>query len=84
MADHSEDEAYLVLIDRHIEELEERLNALKELIASMVMEGQATRNQSELLINMLTAMKVTQALRAEVFEALNAGDNNSETRPHTN
>jgi hypothetical protein len=74
MSRREEDRAYLALIDRHLTELEQRFNALKEVIASMAVTEQSTRNQSELLITMLKAQQALQALRATEFQALNASD----------
>jgi hypothetical protein len=74
MSRRQEDGAYLALIDRHLTELEQRFNALKEVIASMAVAEQSTRNQSELLITMLKAQQALQALRATEFQALNASD----------
>jgi hypothetical protein len=84
MYSRQEDEAYLALIDQHIEELNDRLKTLKNLITIMVINGQSTRNQSELLVNMLRILKVMQVMRADAVSALNANLEETRSGPGTN
>lgn len=53
MAVRSEDHALMTLLDGHLDELEERIKALKSRMTSMVLEKYETRNQEILLSNML-------------------------------
>jgi hypothetical protein len=84
MYSRQEDEAYLALIDQHIEELNDRLKTLKNLITIMVINGQSTRNQSELLVNMLRILKVMQVMRADAVSALNGNLEETRSGPGTN
>jgi len=67
MSMDAEDAAYIVLVERHISELEERLVALKDVIATMNLEGEDTHNQAELFANMSEAMSAVQRFREEVL-----------------
>lgn len=68
---HPEDDAaYLLLIDRHIEELEQRLDALRELIADMVASDEDTSSQSALLCILLQAIESMKAIKAKEVDAL--------------
>jgi glutaredoxin 2 len=84
MYSRQEDEAYLALIDQHIEELNDRLKTLKNLITTMAINGQSTRNQSELLVNMLRILKVMQVMRVDAESALNANLEETRSGPGTN
>jgi hypothetical protein len=68
---HPEDDAaYLLLIDRHIEELKQRLDGLRELIVDMVARDEDTANQSELLYTLLQAIESMKAIKAKELDAL--------------
>jgi hypothetical protein len=68
---HPEDDAaYLLLIDRHIEELKQRLDGLRELIVDMVARDEDTANQSELLYTLLQAIESMKAIKAKGLDAL--------------
>lgn len=67
---HAEDNAYLLLMDRHIEELKLRLDALRELIIEMVARDEDTASQSELLCTLLRAIESMKAIRAAEMAAL--------------
>ncbi len=66
MSTKVEDAAYLVLVERHISELEERLAALKNVITAMKGEGEDTSNQAELFANMSEAVRAMQRFREGV------------------
>jgi transposase-like protein len=72
MSDRSEGEAYLLSIEQHIRELEKRANALRVLVVAMEAKGQDTRNQSELLTNMLKTIEIASAFRSEATDGLSA------------
>jgi DNA-binding ferritin-like protein len=72
MADKVEDQAYLVFVDRHIEELEERINALRERMVTMGLQSYETQNQQALLSSMLQVREDMEKFRAELVEAFNA------------
>lgn len=63
MAHPVDDEAFLLLLDRHIEELKQRLDALRERIVDMVANGENTSNQSELFCALLNAIKSMKSVR---------------------
>jgi hypothetical protein len=68
---HPEDDAaYLLLIDRHIEELKQRLDDLRELIVDMVARDEDTASQSELLYTLLQAIESMKAVKARELDAL--------------
>lgn len=67
---HAEDDAYLLLMDRHIEELKLRLEALRELIIEMVARDEDTTSQSELLCTLLRAIESMKAIRTAEMAAL--------------
>jgi len=58
-------QAYLGLIDRHIADLEERIQAIKERIAMMKAQGYGTQHQDELLATMLEVLGNVKAIRLE-------------------
>ncbi|GAC1544259.1 MAG: hypothetical protein NVS2B7_18480 [Herpetosiphon sp.] len=72
MADKIEDQAYLVFVDRHIEELEERIVALRRRMSEMVLDEYETANQEILLSNMLETREDMERFRAELIAAFNA------------
>ena len=53
MVDRIEDQANLVFVACHIQELEQRISALREQMATMVLQSYETQNQQALLISML-------------------------------
>jgi hypothetical protein len=68
---HPEDDAaYLLLIDRHIEELGQRLESLKEMISDMVASEEDTSSQSQLLRTLLQAIESMKAIKAKEVDAL--------------
>lgn len=68
---HAEDDhAYLLLIDRHIEELKQRLDELRERIVDMVARDEDTTSQSELFCTLLHAIESMKAIRAREADAL--------------
>jgi hypothetical protein len=71
MPDRIEDQAYLVFVDRHIEELEERINALRERMAKMALQSYETQNQQALLSSMLQVRDDMEKFRLELIEAFN-------------
>jgi hypothetical protein len=75
MANQAQEEAYLILVDRYIVELEGRINALRERILTMVAEGQDTKNQSELLFDMLKALEAVKEVESRALIRLTAYDN---------
>jgi cell division septum initiation protein DivIVA len=60
MLNREEQEAYLGLIDRPIEDLQERINSLKDRISVMQAEGHEKQPQAQLLANMLGVMQSWQ------------------------
>jgi DNA-binding ferritin-like protein len=77
MADKVEDQAYLVFVNRHIEELEERINALRERMVTMGLQSYETQNQQALLSSMLQVREDMEKFRAELVEAFNAKYNDA-------
>ena len=69
MANKLDDGAYVDFIDRHIEELDERIRALKNRMAAMVLEKYEIRNQEVLLGAMLETRKDLGKFRAELVQA---------------
>ena len=67
---HADDDAYLLLIDRHIEELEQRLDALRELIVEMAASDEDTASQSALLCTLVRAIASMKAIKAKELDAL--------------
>jgi hypothetical protein len=53
-----------------IADLSRRITALRERIVVMVHEGQQTRDQSELLVNLLGTLRAAKAARALDLERL--------------
>jgi hypothetical protein len=64
--------AYLVLLNRQIRELQEKLEALKELIAHKVAEGVDTSNQVDLLTDMVHGVNAVERFREELFSNVSA------------
>jgi hypothetical protein len=81
MPNQSEEEAYLLFVELNIKELEERVKALENLIASMKVKVQDTRNQSDLLLNMLRTIKIAQAFYSEATDRLKKDPLERRTRP---
>jgi cell division septum initiation protein DivIVA len=82
MLNKEEQEAYLGLIDRHIEELQERINSLKDRITAMQAEGHDKQPQAQLLANMLGVMQSLKMIRAEASKPLSTGDERMHPRTH--
>jgi len=72
MANKLEDEAYLVFVDRHIEELKERIRALKNRMAAVLLKRYETHNQEVLLCTMLETRKDMERFRAQLVKDFNA------------
>lgn len=68
MEDRVHQQASLVLIDMQIEELEQRLNALQEVIVAMTAAGGDTREQAELMLKMLRMRRALATFRMELKE----------------
>jgi transposase-like protein len=81
MINQSEEEAYLLFVELNIKELEERVKALENIIASMKVKGEDTRNQSDLLLNMLRTIKIAQAFYSEATDRLKEDPLERRTRP---
>lgn len=69
MAAMLEDIEQLGFIDRHIQELEQRIDGLKTRMAAMTLERYDTHNQEVLLIAMLETRKDLEKFRAELVQA---------------
>lgn len=69
MASMLEDLDQLRFIDRHIRELEQRIEGLKSRMAAMTLERYDTHNQEVLLIAMLETRKDLEKFRAELVQA---------------
>lgn len=72
MEDRVHQQASLVLIDMQIGELEQRLNALQEVIVTMAAAGDGTREQAELMLKMLQMRRALATFRTELNEDLMA------------
>jgi hypothetical protein len=68
MAAMLEDIDQLGFIDRHIQELEQRIDGLKTRMAAMTLERYDTHNQEVLLIAMLETLKDLEKFRAELVQ----------------
>ncbi len=71
MAAMLEDVDQISFIDRHIQELEQRIDGLKTRLAAMTLERYDTHNQEVLLIAMLETRKDLAKFRAELMQAAN-------------
>jgi hypothetical protein len=80
MANQAQEEAYLTLVDRYIVELEGRINTLRERILTMVAEGRDTKNQSELLFDMLKALEAVKEVESQALAKLTAYDSHLRLR----
>lgn len=70
MGNIGEDMAHLALVNRHIEELDERIAALGNRMATMTLERYQTHNQEILLSTMLEIRKELEKYRAELAETV--------------
>jgi uncharacterized small protein (DUF1192 family) len=70
MTSIGEQEAALLLLDRQILELNERINALRDVIDRLESEGGDSSNQVQLLSDMLESLHTLQQFRAEVLKTL--------------
>ncbi|WP_194714213.1 hypothetical protein [Noviherbaspirillum soli] len=68
MEDKVHQQPGLVLIDIHIEELEQRLNALQEVIVAMTAAGSDSSEQAELMLKMLRVRHALATFRMELAE----------------
>jgi hypothetical protein len=67
-----DDAAYLVLLDRQTKELEEKVEALKQLTAHMVAEGVDTSNPVDLLTDMAQALNDVERFREGLLSNVRA------------
>ena len=68
MEDRVHQQASLVVIEAQIEELEQRLNALQEVIVAMTDAGGDTSEQAELMLKMLRMRRALATFRMELKE----------------
>jgi hypothetical protein len=78
MEDRVHEQASLFLIDLQIEELEERLNALQEIIVTMTAAGGDTTEPAELLLKMLRMRRALATFKTELRDDVLARHDNSE------
>lgn len=78
MEDRVHEQASLFLIDLQIEELEQRLNALQDVIVTMTAAGGDTREQAELMLKMLRMRRALATFRAEFKDDVMAQRGNGE------
>lgn len=79
MEDRVHEQASLFLIDVQIEELEQRLNALQEVIVTMAAAGGDTREQAELMLKMLRMRRALATFRRELRDDALSPHDNGET-----
>ena len=79
MEDRVHEQASLFLIDVQIEELEQRLNALQEVIVTMAAAGGDTREQAELMSKMLLMRRALATFRRELRDDTLSQHDNGET-----
>ncbi len=79
MEDRMHEQASLFLIDMQIGEIEQRLNALQEVIVAMSADGGDIREQAELMLKMLRIRRALATFRMEVKDGLLAQHGNGET-----
>lgn len=60
--------ARISMVDRQITELQQRLDALREVIADMVELGEPTRPQSELYCTLALAIRALTSIRTDLIE----------------
>jgi thermostable 8-oxoguanine DNA glycosylase len=72
------EEIDLVVLDRHIQELNQRIDDLKERMTTMASQKYETKNQSILLSTMQEVMKDLKLLRLEMLNVLGGEDANSQ------
>lgn len=68
MDDREHEPASLLLIDTQISELEQRLDALQEVIMTVAAHGGDTGQQAALLQKMLRMRRALQGFRSELWE----------------
>nr|WP_217345175.1 hypothetical protein [Noviherbaspirillum sp. L7-7A]MBV0879404.1 hypothetical protein [Noviherbaspirillum sp. L7-7A] len=78
MEDRVHGQASLFLIDVQIEELEQRLNALQEVIVTMAAAGGDTNEQAELMLKMLRMRRALATFRAELKDDVMAQQGNDD------
>lgn len=71
----SDETADLIVVDRHIEELNRRIDGLKERMATMTSQRYETKNQLVLLSTMEEVLKDLKLLRAEMEMLASPGCN---------
>jgi hypothetical protein len=72
------EQAYLGLVERHLADLEERIQEIKKRIAVMKVQGFSTQHQTELLATMLEVQENTKIIRLEMLERLSVEDKRSQ------
>jgi hypothetical protein len=80
---NDKEQAYLGLIDRHLADLEERIQEIKARITVMKDQGCRTHHQTELLANMLKVLKSMQTIRLGTLNKLGAEDKQAQGNPRT-
>jgi len=78
MSDKEQLQAYLGLVERHLADLEERIQEIKKRIAVMKVQGFSTQHQTELLATMLEVQENTKIIRLEMLERLSVEDKRSQ------
>jgi hypothetical protein len=78
MEDRVHEQESLLLIDLQIEELEQRLNALQEVIVTMTAAGGDTSEQAELMLKMLRMRRALATFRTELKDDVLAQHGNGE------
>lgn len=79
MEDRVHKQASLFLIDVQIEEIEQRLNALQEVIVAMTADGGDIRELAELMLKMLRMRRALATFRMELKDDVLAQHGNGET-----
>jgi len=74
MTDKLNEKIGLDVVDRHIEELNQRIDHLEQRMATMTSQRYETKNQSILLSTMQAVLKDLHLLRSEMPEVKNAKD----------
>lgn len=68
-------------LDDRTQELKQKITTLKELITTMVAEEKETKEQSELLLEMLKLLRALKKFESEALNAFTAHDKYSHAKP---
>lgn len=79
MEDRVHGQESLLLIDLQIEELEQRLNALQEVIVTMTAAGGDTSEQAELMLKMVQMRRALATFRTELKDDVLAQHGNGKS-----